>query len=1259
MKKNLWKALLVNALVVIGFVGEIHATETLLPFGQLTKEAWEGKYFYALNDSAGPAENWYAVDFDESTWNTISGPISTSSSNCSYYNTLWAANYSSYWVRRHFTLDELNSTDVYCMYFLHDDGCEAYLNGHLVYNYGSVMNSYKRVALTAEMMTYLREGDNVLAVKVSDTGGGQAFADFGLYSSPVEDFSSASSEVKLTVENDEVYPWVQDVENQCWTNSNIGTKYSTSTISFSYQSDYQTELMFDWACYSNYHSLNLYVDGELKSTTTNSSYTTPRYYLQPGEHVITLSDTIGNSTSVSNWSRVKNVCVREILPLEDSLLTAKSEQITFQNDENYPWTWEGGYAQSSNYGYNKTISEFSTTFTVEEPSKFSFDVCVEGSYYDNHFGWDVNGDRHYSVSPTNWNDVAYTTGWVKKNVLLEPGKYTITFLDSVSNSDVRNKTFIRNVELSSAWLEIDLASAGTLGVEVLYQVDVLTDVELLKVKGTLNSEDWAVIKQMTNLVGLDLSEARFDAMPEYAFDGLTYLSGAFLPEGMTSIGQYAFRGTQIWKIDIPSTVTSIGQYAFVNTRLEEITFLDNSQLTTIGSHAFYGCASLREFIMPNTVTELGTYAFYGCSVLKKIHFSDGLTSIPEYTCYECYRLSDVHWPKGLVSIGYQAFRDVDDLYSLEFPETLTSIGSYCFWSNNSLTHVKLPAKLTSLGDEAFCYCQSLKYIEFPSYVAKYYRTLYDVDNIDTIVCHAPTPPAVSYDVLYSGRAKGEVTLVVPSFAVVNYKLDPYWYQFGNIVGSEEEEAYWKVAGELALTNNRRMGGKPDIDLYYNGSMMVGGDAAFEAGTMNFFVNESQPCRLLNNCPTVAVDSINTCYSVSANTWYFFTPLYDVEVSKVKMSNDASYVIRYYNGAVRASSGTGSSWQDVPQDSVLLAGQGYIFRCNKACVVNMPATPAVHSQVFDFAEKNIALVAHETEVEANKNWNYVGNPYPCYYDIWYMDFTAPITVWTGSTYAAYSITDDDYVLRPMQSFFVQKPDEEESIVFKPEGRQVTKTVAHASYAARSNASRFVFNIEIGTDSVCDRTRVVFNAAKSMNYELECDASKFMSMDATVPQIYSVDAEANRLAINERPMADGRVALGIYVGEVGYYTLSASRLDGTALLYDALTDTYTDLKESAYTFHADEAGFIEGRFALTLGVNGGATGIEAQHAGHTRVIAGNGIIRVEDANGAQVQLYSMEGKLLHSVVAADEAVELTVPAGVYVAVVNGVSYKAVVY
>lgn len=1265
MKKELWKVLFVNTLFTLVCVSGICA-EALLPYGQMSKEPWVGKYYYSLNNSGEiPVENWYAVDFDDTDWGSINGPISNSPSY--YYNTQWSANNATYWVRRHFTIDSLDADNLYLMCFIHDDGCRAYLNGNLIYDNGNVADSHNTIVLTAEMKSYLKKGDNVLSVMVSDTGAGWSFMDFGLYSyETTDDFILGETDVPLTIIGNN--SWVPDTSNVCITNGNKGTRYSTSVISFSYKSDYKTELKLDWASYnySDHPGLSLYVDGVLNSTTTNSSYTTPRIYVDAGEHIITVRDSIGNSTSSSNWSRIKNLRLKEIKPLETVALSANSDSITFDNNEVYPWTIEDGYIQSSNYGYANTTSKFSTTFTVEEPSKFSFDLCVNSDYWQtNYFGVDINGERFYTYRNDNWSS-NYSTGWMKKNVLLDPGKYTIEFLDSVCNSGTNNFSRICNIELSSDWVEVELTSAGTLGVEVLYKVNVLNDVELLKVKGTLNGTDWTNIKQMKNLLGLDLSEAKFDALPGYAFDGLSWLSNVKLPEGMTSIGEYAFRSTQIGYIDIPSTVTYIGQYAFASTRLEKITFPENSQLTTIENSAF-AYSSLKEFIMPNTVTTLGKYynaanTFYQCTSLEKLYFSDALTYIPDYTCYECYRLSDIHWPKELISIGYEAFRDVDDLCSLELPETLTSIGGNCFWSSG-LTHVRLPAKLTSLGDGAFIHCDGLKYIEFPSYVERYCRTLQNCTSLDTIVCHAPTPPTVAEDILYGGRAKSAITLVVPSFAVVNYKLDTYWYQFGSIVEGDDID-YWKITSDLSLTNNRRMNGKPDVDLYYGGRFTVGGNAPMEVGQLNYYVNESNPGRLLNTCADFTADSLNTYYSVDANKWYFFTPIHDVDLSKVTHSANASFVFRYYNGESRATNGSGNSWRNVDTGN-LFAGQGYIFQCNASGIVTMPADVTEHAKMFNTEDVTLSLAAYEAAASANQSWNYVGNPYPCYYDIYYMDFTAPVTVWTGSTYKAYSIVDDNLVLRPMQSFFVQKPDAVDNIIFHKEGRQLSSSVDRATYAmaySRSAATRHFFELQIMDDEQMDETRVVVNNQSSLGYEIACDASKFMSFENTVPQILTLDANGVGYAINERPLENGTVKVGYYAGKSGFLTISAVRADGEIILHDHVLNKTANLAEQDYTFHTNVTeGTDTERFTLSLNVkDNGATGVDGLETKvKTSVVGQNGALSVLAAEGSAISIYAADGRLVYSEKATGMATEIALSPGMYVVKVNETTLKAVVY
>ena len=114
----------------------------------------------------------------------------------------------------------------------------------------------------------------------------------------------------------------------------------------------------------------------------------------------------------------------------------------------------------------------------------------------------------------------------------------------------------------------------------------------------------------------------------------------------------------------------------------------------------------------------------------------------------------------------------------------------------------------------------------------------------------------------------------------------------------------------------------------------------------------------------------------------------------------------------------------------------------------------------------------------------------------MDYTSPITIWDtcNRTYTAVSTEDDNYILSPMQAFFIQKPVEMKEISFSAEGRQLNATVRQRT-TTRSTVSpnRTVFNFTLNDDTYTDRTRVVINPEASMDYEMSRDAAKFMSDD----------------------------------------------------------------------------------------------------------------------------------------------------------------------
>jgi hypothetical protein len=211
-------------------------------------------------------------------------------------------------------------------------------------------------------------------------------------------------------------------------------------------------------------------------------------------------------------------------------------------------------------------------------------------------------------------------------------------------------------------------------------------------------------------------------------------------------------------------------------------------------------------------------------------------------------------------------------------------------------------------------------------------------------------------------------------------------------------------------------------------------------------------------------------------------------------------------------------------------------------------------------------------------------------------SAPITVWDTyqNNYRAYSPQDDNYILNPGQAFFVQRPVNEESITFLKEGRQTNLTVRDVTYnraSARANsiAERSVFNVVLSNDEQSDRTRFVINSSAKTDYESARDASKFMALDYPVMQLYTIEGNV-RYSINERPLGEGVISLGMQITEEGMYTISLdTKVENEVYIVDHLTGKETRLDGNSYSFHS-EVGTFDARFSIRLG-GGDTTGIKA--------------------------------------------------------------------
>ena len=199
-----------------------------------------------------------------------------------------------------------------------------------------------------------------------------------------------------------------------------------------------------------------------------------------------------------------------------------------------------------------------------------------------------------------------------------------------------------------------------------------------------------LLKAPQNLDGTYSIKEGVRIICDNAFESCTSLSSLVISDSVAGIV-------------IPDGVTSIGDYAFVGC-IFVIRFVIPNSVTSIGDHAFEDCFSLTGIVIPDGVTSIGDYAFSSCRSLTNIVIPDSVTSIGDHAFEGCYSLYSIVIPDSVTSIGNHAFEDCYSLTGIVIPDGVTSIGNEAFWGCTSLSSLVIPDGVTSIGDYAFGEC---------------------------------------------------------------------------------------------------------------------------------------------------------------------------------------------------------------------------------------------------------------------------------------------------------------------------------------------------------------------------------------------------------------------------------------------------------------------------------------------------------------------------------------------------------------------------
>lgn len=252
-----------------------------------------------------------------------------------------------------------------------------------------------------------------------------------------------------------------------------------------------------------------------------------------------------------------------------------------------------------------------------------------------------------------------------------------------------------NVEDNSEPTQIYAYSSGTATAEIMFE-----KIEIDNVDVSVSSLDTAEGRYQFNTTG--------EHTIKYTLVNPTLIG---INQNTMTIGATFYGCNSLTNVRIPNSVTSISDGAFQEcSSLTNITIPNG--VTSIGDFAFYNCSSLTNITMPNGVTSIGENAFANCSGLTNITIPNGVTTIGNYAFNYCTGLTSVVIGNSVTSIGDYIFYGCINLTSLTMGNGVTEIGYFAFYLCTSLTSITIPSGIMSIDSQAFgmCYFTSNNFI---------------------------------------------------------------------------------------------------------------------------------------------------------------------------------------------------------------------------------------------------------------------------------------------------------------------------------------------------------------------------------------------------------------------------------------------------------------------------------------------------------------------------------------------------------------------
>ena len=141
-----------------------------------------------------------------------------------------------------------------------------------------------------------------------------------------------------------------------------------------------------------------------------------------------------------------------------------------------------------------------------------------------------------------------------------------------------------------------------------------------------------------------------------AFKEVSSIKKATIPEGVTSIGRYAFAYcAHLETVEFPKSLNTIEYGAFYESGLTSLTFPELTAeelaagcgITALQDSIFWRCNSLKEVTIPGYVKSVGVATFFECQSLEKVVLSEGVETVGDCAFVKCVNLEELHLPSTL------------------------------------------------------------------------------------------------------------------------------------------------------------------------------------------------------------------------------------------------------------------------------------------------------------------------------------------------------------------------------------------------------------------------------------------------------------------------------------------------------------------------------------------------------------------------------------------------------------------------------------